>query len=256
MKCRFIDTSKNDAYLNMAIDEALLLCSKEPVLRVYQWSPSSVSVGYSQSVSQEINVSECRKNNVDIVRRITGGKAVFHDDELTYSFIVPKNTIRLPNGVAESYRVIASALLLAFHEIGVKAEMKNVPEKIAFPSCFSSSNWYEIFAGGKKICGSAQKRVDEKILQHGSMLIDFDYEKNKLFFKQANSEILRKKVTCIKNELKKNISYNRLAKSLRRGFEKIFNIRFINDSLSDREMSEAYLLRKEKYSQDKWNFRI
>ena len=101
MKCRFIDTSRNDAYSNMAIDEAILLCSEEPVLRVYQWNPLSISVGYNQNVAQEINVPECKKNNIDIVRRITGGKAVFHDDELTYSLIVPKNTVRMPDGVTE-----------------------------------------------------------------------------------------------------------------------------------------------------------
>lgn len=258
MRCRFIDTSGNDAYANMAIDEALLACSNEPVLRVYQWKAPSVTVGYNQRAAKEINLAECRKSKIPVVRRITGGKAVFHDKELTYSFIVPKNTVRMPDEVTASYRIIAKSILSAFQRIGIKAVMKKLPEKFSAPACFSSSNWYEIFAGGRKICGSAQKRMNGKILQHGSLLIDFDYEKNALLFCQSSKELenLKKRVTSIKKELNKGINSNALAEALKYGFKKNLKMDFFQDSLAETEIKLSESLKNEKYSKDEWNFRL
>ena len=90
MKFRLIDSGYNDPFLNMAIDEALLT-SKLPVLRFYRWKPATVSIGYFQSMKNEINLEKCKKLNIGFVRRLTGGKAVFHDQELTYSFIINKS---------------------------------------------------------------------------------------------------------------------------------------------------------------------
>lgn len=258
MQCRFIDSGPNDPYLNMAIDESLFACCDKPALRVFQWSPSSMSVGYSQSAVKEINMNECKKNRVPIVRRITGGKAVFHDQELTYSFIVPENTIEIPEEVTESYKMIADAILLAFRKIGVKAEIKKQPERFATPICFNSSNWYEMESNGKKICGSAQKRMNGKFLQHGSLLMDFDYEKNALLFNQGYNEVLKslkKNVTSIKKELKRKISYEELGDALKYGFEKKFDMDFLNDALTKKEEKLAQSLKNEKYSRSEWNLR-
>lgn len=259
MKCRFIDTSSGDAYSNMAVDEALLALSSKPVLRVYQWKPSSISVGYSQSVAKEINMEECNKNNIPVVRRITGGKAIFHDSEITYSFVVPKKTIKMPEGVTESYKAIANALLIALRKIGIKVEIKKQPDRLATPICFSSCNWYEMTVMGKKICGSAQKRMDGRILQHGSLLIDFDYEKNAMLFRtdyRDTLESLKKRITSIRNELDKNISRSRLANAIKSGFEENFNADFSEGSLTKKETGLAESLKNGKYSRDEWNFRI
>ena len=112
MQCRFIDTGFNNALKNMAIDEALLRHSKTPILRFYQWDPKAVSIGYNQDI-KEVNVNYCKKNKIEIVRRITGGKAVFHDNELTYSFIVPERANLLPKDITKSYKIIAVALIIA-----------------------------------------------------------------------------------------------------------------------------------------------
>ena len=186
MQCRFIDTGFNDAFTNMAIDEALLN-SKIPVLRVYSWDPKAISIGYNQNIEKEINIDYCQNNGIDIVRRITGGKAVFHDKEITYSFILPENTNLLPFDVNESYKIIAKALVIAFKKIDINAEIRKVPERIETPVCFNSSNWYELLVNNKKISGSAQRRMDGKILQHGSLLIDFDYNKNNSIFNSNNN---------------------------------------------------------------------
>jgi lipoyl(octanoyl) transferase len=271
MQCRFIDTGFDDAYTNMAIDEALLHECNIPVLRVYGWKPAAVSVGYNQDVEKEINTSYCKKNNISIVRRLTGGKAVFHDKEITYSFITPENNNLIPFEINESYKIIAEALVIALKEIGINAEIKKAPEKIATPICFNSANWYELLAGGKKISGSAQRRMDGKVLQHGPILIDFDYNKNASIF-NSNNPIdnitnLKKRITSIKKELQntnkkiknnknKIVAYKEIADAIKFGFMKKFSFEIINDHLSKEEKDQAERLIKQKYSNDGWNLRI
>ena len=257
MQCRFIDTGFNDAYTNMAVDEALLNCCEIPTLRIYGWKPA-ISIGYSQNIQKEINLEECKRLNIGIVRRITGGKAVYHDKELTYSFILPENANLLPKDITESYRLIANALVLAIKKIGIKAEIKNQVEKFLTPICFNSSNWYELAVNNKKISGSAQRRFNGKILQHGPILMDYDHEKNALLFKSDNEinnpDNLKKRITSIKHELNKNISYNELTEAVKQGFKENFNFNIVKDSLTEEEKASAEILKKEKYSTEEWNY--
>ena len=265
MKCRFIDTGFNDAFTNMAIDEVLLVNSKTPILRVYSWNPKAVSIGYNQNIMKEINIDYCKKNNIKIVRRLTGGKAVFHDKEITYSFIVPENNNLIPFEVNEYYKIIAKALVIALKKIGINSEIKKVPERIATAICFNSSNWYELLVNGEKISGSAQRRMDEKVLQHGSILIDFDYEKNSSIF-NSNNKLdsiynLKRKITTLKKELSnnkiinKNI-FNDLKEAIKDGFKENFDFEMFDDSLSNNEIKLIEKLKMEKYSTDEWNYKL
>ena len=260
MQCRFIDTGANDAYTNMAIDEAILQNCRVPALRVYSWSPKAVSIGYNQNIIKEINLDYCKKNNIEIVRRLTGGKAVFHDREITYSFIVPENKNLFPFEVNESYKIIAKALVIALKKVGINSEIKKVPEKIATPICFNSSNWYELIVNNKKISGSAQRRFNGKVLQHGSILIDFDYNKNNLIFNSNNSfnniNNLKNRITSLKREIDNIINYNELAEAIKLGFKDNFDFNLIDDSLSNEEIVLAKKLEEEKYSTDEWNYKL
>jgi lipoyl(octanoyl) transferase len=266
MKCRFIDTGFNDAFTNMAIDEAILQNCQIPTLRVYSWNPKAVSIGYNQNLHKEINIDYCKKGNMDIVRRITGGKAVFHDQEITYSFIVPENTNLLPIDVNESYKIIAKALVIALKKININAGMIKVPEKITTPICFNSSNWCELLVNNKKISGSAQRRMNGKVLQHGSLLIDFNYDKNSSIFKSNNDydniENLKQRITSIKNEfnrynkiINENI-FDELKESIKLGFKENFDFEMVDDSLREEETILIEKLKREKYSTEEWNFRI
>ncbi len=262
MQCRFIDTGFNDAFTNMAIDEAIMHYCKVPVLRVYAWKPEAISVGYNQDL-QEINLENCKNNKVDVVRRITGGKAIFHDKEITYSFILPERLGLLPKEINESYREIANALVIALKKININAEIKKNPERIATSICFNSSNWYELLINDKKISGSAQRRMQGKILQHGSILIDFDYEKNSILFNSNNLidniTNLKKRITSINNELnnKKNIiNYKKISEAIRFGFKENFGFDIIDDSLSSEEIKLAEKLREEKYLTEEWNYKL
>ncbi|MEK6983519.1 MAG: biotin/lipoate A/B protein ligase family protein [Nanoarchaeota archaeon] len=259
MQCRFIDTGSNDAFTNMAIDEAILTYCEQPVLRVYKWSSPSISVGYNQSAANEINLDKCKEHSVKIVRRITGGKAVLHDKEVTYSFILPENTAMLPRNITESYRAIAQGLVIALKKIRLNAEIKKQPERLATPICFNSSNWYELSVNNKKISGSAQRRLNGKILQHGPILMDFDYGMNALLFKSNGAmgslKGLRNRITSVKNELNSEISYDELSNAIKYGFKRNFNFDFIDSKLTNNEIRLSVALRNEKYSKEKWNFK-
>ena len=167
----------------------------------------------------------------------------------------------MPNEINESYREIANALVLALKKFGIEAEIKKIPEKIKTPICFNSSNWYELLVNGKKISGSAQRRMNGKILQHGSILIDFDYNKNNSLFNSNNLidnvDNLRKRITSIKNELKNNeINYRKLAEAIKHGFRENFNFNIFNDKLNYEEIMLAKKLREEKYLTEEWNYRL
>ncbi len=223
MNCKFLDSGYADAVTNMAIDEKLLHNCTMPTLRVYGWRPAAISVGSNQNIAADVNVPFCAAHNIPIVRRITGGKAIFHDDEITYSFIVPQRQGLLPNDITASYRVIASALLIALKKIGIAAEIKKQSEKNPTALCFNSTNWYELTAVGKKISGSAQRRMNGNILQHGSILISCDYEKNAaLFLTPATAAELQNHITSIFEITGKRPTYAELSHAISEGFREHF----------------------------------
>src|SRR3989338_9147372 len=266
MQCRFINTGFMDAYANMAIDEAILHYCQIPTLRIYGWKPSSISVGYNQDIIKEININNCKNLNVGIVRMITGGKAIYHDKEITYSFILHEDTNLLPSEINESYKAIATALVLALKKFNLNVEIKKSPEKIATSICFNSSNWYELLVNNKKISGSAQRRKDGKVLQHGSILIDFDYDKNSLLFNSNNPidniNNLKKRITSLNNELNntinknKIINYKKIAEAIKFGFKENFDFDMADGSLTQEEIKLAEKLRKEKYATEEWNYKL
>jgi lipoate-protein ligase A len=250
--------------MNMAIDEALLEYCQTPVLRIYGWKPSAVSIGYNQDIKKEINAEYCRKNNIAIVRRLTGGKAVFHDKEITYSFIIPEKNKLVPLKINESYKKIANALVIALEKLGVKAEIKKAPERISTPICFNSSNWYELLVNGRKISGSAQRRISGKILQHGPILLDFDYNKNNSIFNSNNPidnvENLKKRITSLNYELKNinknnNVGYKKIAEAVKYGFKENFGLSLKEDSLTIEEKNLAESLKKGKYLTSEWTYK-
>ena len=253
MNWRLIDSGNNDAFYNMAVDEALMKLSKVPILRFYSWNPAAVSLGYFQSID-DINLKFCKNNNIDVVRRITGGKAVFHDKELTYSFIISEN--KVPKNVIDSYKLISNSILIALKNLGINAKFKdeNV-KKDKTPVCLNNPSWYEIIVGDKKIAAAAQTRKNKKLLQHGPILISMDYKKNLSIFKKNNKKLLeetKKRITSLK-QLNKKINYSNLKKELKKGFEENFNVKFKGDGLTKKEKDLIKKLVKEKYETKRWN---
>ena len=166
----------------MAIDEAIFRQAQNspalPTLRFYGWCRPAVSLGYFQSIVSEIDVAACRREGIDIVSRPTGGKAVYHSDDFTYAVIAGDRDALFPPDIQGTYEIIGRWLMAGLRELGIQAELahseRDCGGAMLKTSCFSSPSRFELLAGGKKICGSAQVRSRGVFLQHGSLLVTFD----------------------------------------------------------------------------------
>jgi lipoate-protein ligase A len=225
---KLLDSGSNIGAYNMAVDEELLARAQAgeavPVLRFYGWDPPAVSLGRFQHFESAVNAEACKRLGFDIVRRITGGRAVFHHRELTYSIIARVDNPLFPSTVLGTYKVIATGLLAELQNLDVSAEMVSrggrhtalVKKKPKDPACFSSPSWYEILVNGKKIVGSAQRRMRGAFLQHGSILGDYD--------PRLEAEVIRggcngDVVTCIKRELGRDVPLDEIKRAFLRGFQ-------------------------------------
>ena len=251
----------------MAIDEALLIsCQEEnqqnffPTLRFYQWKTPTLSFGYSQKWSKTVNQNYCRKWGINIVRRLTGGRAVLHHKELTYSLVARCQEGFFSGSILETYRHISAALTQAFNKIKAPIQLINHPLNRHFSSfdslnkpCFFSTSKYELAYQGKKVVGSAQKRLKNSFLQHGSIPLELDLEQ---LLGATNSRDRAKdiKVIALNEVLGYQIGLEDLIRILIRGFEEYFPLKLIPGRLIERELKLAERLCKEKYSQSWWNF--
>lgn len=270
---RFLATGKNDAFFNMALDEALLFSCLEqklpPTLRLYQWEPRSVSVGYSQKIKEVVDLNLCKNQKIDVVRRITGGRAVLHGDDLTYSLCSSKDHYKiLGGGVKETYEKISKAFLFAleyFHIKGswTKVERKNKNEfkeyKMKAP-CFLSSSRYEIAANGKKLIGSAQRRFKDGFIQQGSILLRrgnvglaelLPHKDQKDMIKKS----LKESSVAFEEVIGKEFSLDKLTFAIKAGFENFFPVKLEQKELTKKELDFAKKLLKKKYLCSDWNFR-
>lgn len=244
---RLIDLSANTAAINMALDEAIgdAVKRKEslPTIRLYKWQPSAVSIGYFQSLNDEVDVELCRKLGVDFVRRKTGGGAVYHDSdgEITYSVIAPEQLF--PKGITESYHVICGWIVDALKRLGIAAEFKPIND---------------IIVGGKKISGNAQTRRNGILLQHGTILYKLDVATMFSLLKVPKEKISDKFIADVKQrvtsatDLNPSITEEQLKEALVAAFTngKDFEI----GKCSETEMAAAAKLSRQRYSADEWNF--
>ncbi|MFX0097652.1 MAG: biotin/lipoate A/B protein ligase family protein [Candidatus Hodarchaeota archaeon] len=250
---RLIDLEVLSGPMTMAIDEAILrltaLGRSPPTLRLYRWNPSTVSIGYFQSIHEEVDLEVCRELEVDVVRRITGGGAVYHDydGEITYSMIVKEDNPKIPRNIMESYRLICQGIVGGIKNLGLNAEFKPIND---------------IIANGRKISGNAQTRRQNVFLQHGTILVDFDPEAMFKVLKVSRAKIsdkliqsVRERVTSIRNELEGDITFEEVRKALIEGFQGVLQINFKKGKLSESEQELADRLLIDKYSDQGWNFR-
>jgi lipoate-protein ligase A len=264
---RFIPYKKLNAFENMAIDEAIFrenqLIDAAPTLRFYSWSPPSISLGYFQETSKEVDVEECRRYHIDIVRRPTGGKAVLHEHDLTYAVVAKENNPLFPPDILGTYRVISGCISDALSELGIKAEMADdgraSQDKLLKASCFSSPSRYELLVKKRKICGSAQVRSRGVFLQHGSILLDFDPVKTcaVLLSRHSDREMhvkqLRKSVTSIYEHVGPTVNVAMICHALRKNFEKKLGVELVQKEMTPKEEILKTQLMRDKYMNDKWN---
>lgn len=246
-KWRFILDSARTGAENMAIDSAIMRLNSDlgqPTVRFYQWKPAAISIGYFQSLRDEVDIDKCKEFGVDYVRRITGGGAVYHKDELTYSIVIPENNSYFPNDILKSYKAICNSLVLGLAEFGIKAE-------------FLPLN--DIVVNGKKISGQAQTRRQGTILQHGTLLTDVDVDEMFAMLKVPQEKMkgkliqeIKERVTSIRNLLGKPVPYPELAAAMKKGFEKNFKVELVEGQLTEKELKLAEELRKDKFGTFNW----
>jgi lipoate-protein ligase A len=254
---RLLKFEVNDAFTNMAVDEAVVTARIEGLvpntLRFYGWKPSAVSVGRFQDVSNEVHVENCRRLGVDIVRRITGGGTVYHDNmgEITYSVIAREQDFGTED-VVEAYNSICNGLIEAAKILGVKADFNPGDPK----------NCPNIAIQGKKISGSAQFHKGGVLLQHGTFLLDVDLDKMFMFLRVPWAKtipdvvcVARERLTSVKNELGKAVESEEAYQALVKGFEKTLKLQLREEALNAYEQKITQKLRREKFSTQEWNFR-
>src|SRR3990170_534987 len=247
----------NDAFTNMAVDEAIVNARTENLvpntLRLYQWKPSAVSVGRFQDISNEVHVDNCKRHGVDIVRRITGGGTVYHDSqgEITYSLIAKEEDFGTKD-VILAYNTICNGLIEAAKILGVKADFNKGDPK----------NCPNIAIDGKKISGSAQFHKGGVLLQHGTFLLEADLEKMFTFLRVPWAKtitdvvcIAQERHTSIKETLNRTVPTQEAYQALVKGFEKTLNTQFDEGVLLPYEREMAEKLRREKFSTDDWNLK-
>lgn len=184
---RLIEDGAGDGRLNMAIDRAILTtCDRglaPATLRLYGWDKPTLSIGYSQNAMRDVDEEQCERKNIPIVRRFTGGRALLHQHEFTYSLVAPIPHPEFPGNLTGAFCAVSKAVICSLEKAGVaKPEMvgkdKRIPRmgQSRSPACFSASNHWEISVKGKKLAGSAQRRLNGAFLQHGSILLNNDPE--------------------------------------------------------------------------------
>ncbi|TAN39831.1 MAG: lipoate--protein ligase family protein [Nitrospirae bacterium] len=255
---RLIDSGNGAAPFNMALDEALALSVRRgasaPVLRLYGWVHPSVSLGRFQRTS-DIDTGYCSARDIPVVRRPTGGRAILHDAELTYSFSVRTDHPSFAQGLRESYRKISGAIGLALQRTGIMAEAKDRPEKgtvlAGSPLCFQSSSRGEILCGSKKIVGAAQKRWTDGLLQQGTLPYRYDKEVMRSVFRlgpEIDPDQCMTGLKAVMPDLREDL----LKKDIAKAFGDIFGISFVPSHPSEEELVLAHELETRKYLQDSW----
>ncbi len=264
---RIIPFRNSCAYENMAIDEAIFRENQRvggpPTLRFYGWHPSAVSLGYFQDSGKEVNEEFCRSRGIDIVRRLTGGKAVFHQNDLTYSLVAREDNPLFPAGIIGTYLIISQCIINGLSQIGIEARMETGRRLLDCDDlksfCFSVPSQYEILVNGRKICGSAQARSNGSFLQHGSLLLDFDPDmtcsaiSRGFIPRQDYLDHLERSVTSVNTVARTPISAEELNKIMRESFKRMLSIDFSDEDLTAEEEILKNKLMKEKYMTDQWN---
>lgn len=250
----------------MALDETIAsLIRKEdlpPALRLYGWDAPSVSIGCFQKIS-DVDIGYCAEKNIPIVRRPTGGRAIFHTQELTYSFSVKTKSGLFSKGLLDSYKKISTALGLALSKIGFGPELKILRETARSlpsgyssksPLCFQSISYGEVSVNNSKIIGSAQKRWSDSLLQQGSIPFTIDKNETGRIFKILSDSNIMESSKGL-TDIFPDLQIDSIKNAIRISFQETFDIRLIPSSPSHEEISLAQELEARKYLSHDWNFK-
>lgn len=256
---RLLVTDALEGATNMAIDEALWrgrqAGTSPPTLRFFAWDPPTVSLGYGQPLDRAIDVAACRTLGVGLVRRPTGGSAIYHDGperELTYSVVASLDDLGVAADLLESYRWIGRALTAGLRALGAAAELVPVAGRggVTPAFCFARTGRYEIEVGGRKLVGSAQRRRRASFLQHGSVLLGVDEPRLRALFPTTGDPLST--MATLEAALGRRPSFEEVADALAGGFETEHGLDLRPGGLSAEETAAVEELTRSRYATEAW----
>jgi lipoate-protein ligase A len=265
---RLIVDGEADGATNMAVDEAILSAVIEgaspPTLRFFAWSPPCLSLGRNQPLA-DVDRQACRAAGVDLVRRPTGGRAILHTDELTYSVALLQTDPRAAGDILTSYCCLSEGLLAGLRRLGLEAAQTAGNGKApSDPSavCFEVPSSYEITVGARKLVGSAQWRMRGGLLQHGTLPLQGDIGRILAYLafseaeRQAQQRALHVRATTLENALARQVPFAEAAQAMADGFAQALNVTLVPGALTPHEHALAAELRHERYGSEAWSARI
>ncbi len=253
---------------NMAADEAITQAIAAglvpPTLRFYAWTPPCVSLGRNQAAAG-IDHARCAALGYDVVRRPTGGRAILHTDEMTYSIVASPQHPLMQGYVLDSYLRISHGLVAGLRRLGIDAEEapgSNRAGPDVSAACFEVPSAYEIVAAGRKVLGSAQARRSTSVLQHGSLPLVGDLTRvvDCLTFEdEAEREALRASLqghaATVEELLGRVVTYDEAVEALAAGMAEALEIELVPGELTEQERDWTQQLMAEKYQHDSWTMR-
>ena len=266
MRWRSIATGRGSGAFNMSVDDTLLGLasdsSRDPILRLFGWSSPTVTVGHGQLAGRDLDLVKCQEAGIDVVRRPTGGRAVLHCDELTYSVVLHEKL--LPESVSGSSRLIGECLAYGLRLYGVDAALESPAMQSRLPHqhrtlqpkapCFSTLSRNEVKIKGRKLVGSAQRRARGAVLHHGSILLGSGHKRildlmrpMSDFLRQEQIRELEEKCTDLRSCCRNEIDLGELSRCLIEGFASTLDVSVSEDSLTAKELGLADELIRSKY---------
>ncbi len=266
MQVRLMLSPAQDGVTNMATDHAIMEAVGDgwvlPTLRLYRWSPPCLSLGYAQSIT-DIDENRLQAKGWTLVRRPTGGRAILHTDELTYSISLPQEHPLVAGDIVTSYQRLTEGLRRGLEILGVESESKRQTQGRAGSAvCFETPSHYELTADGKKLIGSAQVRRQKAVLQHGSLplhgnivrICDVLAYGDEFLREEAREKVLAR-ATTLEKALGKIITWEDAAHAMIQGFAETFDMTFEETFLTPTESLRLEQLRYEVYSQATWTYK-
>jgi lipoate-protein ligase A len=256
---RLLVTEPADGATNMAIDEAIfrgrLAGASPPTVRFFAWRPPTVSLGYGQPLDRHVDIAACRALGVGLVRRPTGGSAIYHDGperELTYSVVATADDLGGATDLLETYRWIGRALLRGLTALGAPAKMVPVaPAGASAPAfCFARTGAWEIEIDGRKVVGSAQRRQGGAFLQHGAVLLGVDPARLARIFPTTRDPLAT--LTTLEAALGRRPAFDEVAAALAAAFEAEHALALVPDGLDGDEAARVDALVGGRYATEAW----
>ncbi len=245
---RFLTHEDMPGAFHMAVDEALLDLvgrgDSPPTLRAYTWRPAAVSLGRSQRNALQLDPESCLRAGVDVVLRPSGGRAVLHKGDVTYSAVFPVRGLLDGGGVPATYRRLAGVLMSALRILGVEPDMaptRRLGGRRAALPCFTAAARDEILIGGKKVVGSAQRRTRSAVLQHGAILVrGSQAELASLIADEGEAEALRRdlsaRTACLEESMNRPVAFEEVTAALKAGAESALDAEIVDGELTEDEL--------------------